>query len=320
MMPKKEGAAEYTALCKGLERMAYLYKNKKNAAAETKLLKIVRPLYFLRREGFREALRQHRIRKSGVDRQLPVADLTESRDGFTGSRNYFSSERIAVYTAEFGRYDEILEPVIQPDNIDYFLITDRRSAISGPWKRMDPLECIPEKYRKSPLLSNRWCKMHPHLLFPEYRTSIYIDANFLIVSDLTDLINRMWEYPAAMFRHKNRTCVYKEVDACLIKEKAPEKALEAHRKRLREHGVPENYGLLEATVIARRHQDPRCVELMEKWWDAFLQGSGRDQIALIDALWELKIRPSVLGTLGANLDRCDLFIRMPHQKQKGRKA
>ena len=322
MFLKIEGGAEaeYAAMCGGLERMAHLYKNKKSTVTETKTPKIVHLLFSMYRSGFREALRQYRIRKSGVDRLLPEANPADGADGFRGPRNYFSSERIAVYTAEFGKYDDISEPVIHPDNIDYFLITDRKPAVPGCWKVKNPRDCIPEEYRKSPLLSNRWCKMHPHLLFPEYRVSVYIDANFLIVSDFTDLINRMGDYPVAMFRHKNRICVYKEVDACVIKEKAPKDTLEAHRKRLKDHGVPENYGLLEATVIARRHHDPRCVELMEKWWEAFLQGCGRDQIALIDALWEMKIRPAVLGTLGVNLNLCDLFIGVPHRKQKRRKA
>lgn len=315
MLPKKEGQAEYTALCGGLERMAYLYKNKKSARTGVQKHRMARFLLTVHQDGVRGALRKNRIWKSGVDRQLPAENPDKIRDGLSGYRNYFSSERIAVYTAEFGQYDEILEPVIQPDNIDYFLITDRKPAATGRWKVLDSVDCVPKEYRKSPLLCNRWCKMHPHLLFPEYSISIYIDANYLIVSDLTELANRMREYPAAMFLHKNRTCVYKEVDACLIKEKAPAEALEAHRKRLKEHGVPENYGLLEATVIARRHRDPGCVELMENWWEAFLQGSGRDQIALIDVLWEMKVRPSVLGTLGTNIDLCNLFIRMPHLKR-----
>ena len=317
---REDREAEHNAMCRGLERMAHLYKNKKSITTGGGNYEIVRFLLSLGRNGLREALRQRRIRKSGVDRQLPSANPAKSRDSSPECRNYVSSERIAVYTAEFGNYDDIPKPIIQPDNIDYFLITDRKSVPSGSWKVLDPADCIPAEYRERPQLANRWCKMHPHVLFPEYSASIYVDANTLIVSDLTELVNRMEEYPVAMFLHKNRTCVYREVEACLIKEKAPKEALEAERRRLKEHGVPENYGLLEATVIARRHRDPRCVELTEKWWDTFLQGAGRDQISLIDALWQMKIRPSVLGALGANLTLCDLFIVMPHQKQKGRKA
>ena len=125
----------------------------------------------------------------------------------------------------------------------------------------------------------------------------------------------MGEFPVAMFRHKNRDCAYEEIKACMLKNKAPRDALEAHAALLRAHGVPEKYGMLEAPVIARRHMDPRCMELMDRWWYAFLKGSGRDQIALIDALWALKIQPSRLSALGRSISLCDLFIAMKHCKQ-----
>lgn len=317
MIPGTYGEAEYTAHCRDLERMAHLYKNKKSSLPGKKS-RAVRLLHSVRRGGLRDAIRQYRVLRSGVDQQLPVKDL--ENDAPDGNRNYFSRERIAVYTAEFGGYDEILEPVMRPDNIDYFIITDGVLQPGSCWKPLNPSKCIPKQYREDPLLSNRWCKMHPHVLFPEYRYSVYIDANFLIVSDFTELVNRMGDFPAAMFRHKNRNCVYDEIKACRIKNKAPHEALRMHGALLKKHGVPKKYGLLEATVIVRRHRETRCIELMELWWQAFLKGCGRDQIALIDALWEMGICPSALGALGPNLDRCDLFIRMPHGNQRGRKT
>ena len=81
---------------------------------------------------------------------------------------------------------------------------------------------------------------------------------------------------------------------------------------IRAHGIPRNWGLLEASVIARKHADPRCVELMEAWWEAFIRNSRRDQIPLIDCLWLKGINPAVIGTLGGNLRRCSLFVQMPH--------
>ena len=38
--------------------------------------------------------------------------------------DYFSEDRIAIYTCIIGAYDEILEPVFIPDNCDFYLITD----------------------------------------------------------------------------------------------------------------------------------------------------------------------------------------------------
>ena len=267
-------------------------------------------LFYIRKMGIQKTFWRYRVLKSGVDNILPTAmDDSSSRN-----RNYFSSDRIAVYTAEFGGYDELLEPVIQPDNVDYFLISDREPYPESKWKRIDPELFIPQEYRHNPALSNRWCKMHPHKLFMDYRYSIYIDANCLIVSDFTDLINRMGDFPVAMFRHKNRDCVYDEIEACIIKKKASRESLFRQRTVLENHGVPKQYGLAEATVIARRHMEKECIALMESWWQAFLTGSGRDQISLIDALWKEGINPTQITTLGPNLYQCDLFILMPHRR------
>ena len=309
---------EYIMLCRGLERMASLYKAKKNLSfnrkPETSIFKTVR---FVMNNGIKEAVHKYRVHRSGVDRFLPNPESETAELKTIRPDNYFCDEKIAVYMAEFGEYDEIMEPVIRPDNIDYYLLTDRSVSENSTWKWLDPSACIPGEYRKNPVLANRWCKMHPHVLFPQYRYSVYIDSNTLIVSDFTALINRMGDYPVSMFQHKNRDCVYDEIEACLIKKKAARKKLIKHRDLLKAHGVPHQYGLAEATVIARRHMEQACISMMQDWWQAFLSGSGRDQITLIDVLWRSKINPSQITVLGSNLYQCDLFIMMPHHNTGG---
>lgn len=319
MRPKAGFDDEYIEMCRGLERMAALYKAKKLPTdKEQSSMGVGRIFRAIKRLGVKGAYRRYRVDQSGVNQILPSAETGDAdRKLQQEADSYFSVDRIAVYTAEFGGYDEILEPVIHPDNIDYYLLSDRPLQTNSAWIRLDPADYIPEEYRKKPTLANRWCKMHPHVIFPQYRYSVYIDANCLVVSDFTVMINRMGDFPVAMFRHKNRECVYDEIEACRIKNKAPKKALLKHRTILESHGVPRKYGLAEATVIARKHLESECINLMEDWWQAFLAGSGRDQIALIDALWRSGIRPSQITTLGNNIYQCDLFIVMPHQKNRG---
>lgn len=225
---------------------------------------------------------------------------------------YVREQRIAVYTALFGPYDSLRDPRFQPDNIDYYVLTDQEIPEGSVWKRIGASDVIPPDYQEDPVLCNRWCKMHPHLLFKDYRYSIYLDANIWVFSDLTPLTAGLDAYPVAMFRHKKRDCVYDEVQACLDQKKDKEDSLQAHLEVIRAHGIPRNWGLLEASVIARKHADPRCVELMEAWWEAFIRNSRRDQIPLIDCLWLKGINPAVIGTLGGNLRRCSLFVQMPH--------
>ena len=224
---------------------------------------------------------------------------------------YIREERIAVYTACFGRYDLLREPLLKPDNIDYFIVTDQSVPDGSLWKRI-PLDVLPDGASNDPVLANRWCKMHPHRLFPGYAFSVYVDANIWVLSDLTPLTAGLERFPVAMFRHKKRDCVYEEIAAVLGQGKAAPEALRAHEALLRSHGVPDHWGLLEASVIARRHLDPACVELMEAWWESFCANSRRDQISLIDCLWTRGIQPSEIGMLGNNLQRCNLFLQMQH--------
>lgn len=223
---------------------------------------------------------------------------------------YVREERIAVYTAVFGGYDALRQPLLAPENIDYFAFSDAKLSECGLWTQMDaelPEECVGD-----PVLSNRWCKMHPHLLFPAYDYSIYVDANIWIFSDLTPLTAGLDRYPVAMFRHKHRACVYDEVRACIYQKKDDPQVLKAYGRLLRSRGIPRRWGLLEASVIARRHNDPTCISLMDAWWEAFLRNSRRDQISLIDCLWTAGLEPQRIGTLGSNLQQCRLFLQMGH--------
>ncbi len=304
MRPKEQGEKEYIMQLQALEKIARLYKEKKGGRRTVK--DSVRSL--MAPERIKRLRKRFLSRRYGID-----TPLAEEEEPETDPADYFSEKQIAVYTALFGDYDELQEPLIVPDNIDYYIITDNQHPVENRWKRLDPVPVVPEEYRKDPVFANRWCKMHPHLLFPQYELSVYLDANILAVSDLTALAARMGEYPVAMFLHKERDCVYDEILACRIKEKAPREALEEQEKRMKEMGVPKHFGLLEAPVIVRRHCEDACIRLMDAWWEAFLTSCGRDQIALIETLWKLKIDPVQIGVLGKNLRKCNLFLQMDHK-------
>ena len=317
MKPKGKLQSEYVRMLEALEKMAELYKQKPESPGRGNggCPRFVRILRQLRKNGPSKCIKKWRIERSGID--LPLYSAEEKaafpyRDYTEEEGRYFSEERIAVYMAMFGGYDRIREPLIQPDNVDYYLISDRPADEGSAWNRLDPAKLVPEEYLSDPVLSNRWCKLHPHELFPDHRLSVYVDSNFLIVSDLTALTAGIRDFPAAMFLHKNRNCVYDEIRACRIKKKVPEALLKKHEQLLRRRGVPEKYGLLEAPVIARRHMEPVCIRFMEHWWKAYLEGCGRDQISLIDCMWKDGIRVEEVGTLGYDFRDCHLLIAMPH--------
>ena len=225
--------------------------------------------------------------------------------------DYITNHRIAVYTSMFGAYDRLKEPIIKPDNIDYYIITDQKISLNSLWKRIDPDKVIPSEIT-SPIERNRYTKMLPHKIFTDYDYSIYIDGNVFVTSDISILIKSLDDFPIAMHRHKNRNCVYEEIKACIAKGKDNTDRLKRHQELLLKNGVPHNNGLLEATVIARKHFDEQCIVLMENWWDEFLEYSKRDQISLIDCLWKSNIDINMVAQLGNNILDNNNFVIIPH--------
>lgn len=247
-----------------------------------------------------------RLRLSGLDRTGKKSEpVSWERE------DYCSEKRIAVYAAEFGGYDTVRSPLTFPDNIDYYLVSDRASAPEG-WQLLDPSGVLPADVT-APAQKNRWCRMHPGLLFPGYDVSVYVDSSTLIASDLTPLANAAKGRPVAMFAHMDRECVYDEIEACRIKKKAPASMLDAQRDHLLELGVPRYWGLLETPVVVTDLRSPESAEILQAWWDEYSLFPGRDQISLIACLFQLKIFPGQIAALGSDLRNCDLFLRLPHR-------
>ena len=225
--------------------------------------------------------------------------------------SHLSDKRIAVYTAVFGAYDSLLEPLVKPDNIDYYIITDQPVADSSLWKKIETVDFPPDV--KTNVEKNRFVKMRPDLIFKDYDYSIYVDGNVLITSDLSPMAEQLGELPIAMHRHKNRDCVYDEIKACIRKDKGSARDFLQHKKLLKSHGIPYHWGLLEAPVIARRHHEPLCIDLMQQWWEEFTAYSKRDQISIIDVLWRNGLTVDQFATLGNNVYKSNYFLIMMHK-------
>lgn len=209
--------------------------------------------------------------------------------------------KIAVYTCITGNYDkEILEPFLQPSNIDYFLYTDNRETKSVNWEIRE----LPEKVEEyNNILKNRYLKMHPQELFPEYDYSIYIDGNVEVMSDLTDLVYSLNEKTGiSMHRHQFRNCIYNEIEVCKIKKKGNYEKMKKQVERYKKEGFPSGFGMLEATIIVTDLKNKNAKVILDSWWNEFTSSESlRDQIALQYVIWKNNFRIEDFGSLGNNL-------------------
>jgi len=195
-----------------------------------------------------------------------------------------TKSNIVVYTCISGEYDSLFEPKALNQRYDFICFTNNKNMHSENWN-IKPLVKNFNNNKKN----NRYHKMNPHLLFKNYRYSIYIDGNISIVGKhlfnrVEDLIGN--KIKISMSKHYERDCIYAEAKECIrLLKSDPKKTIE-QIKYIRGKGYPESNGLLASGVIFREHNDAKVIDLMDRWWTFFCRFPTRDQFGFNFIMWE----------------------------------
>lgn len=224
------------------------------------------------------------------------------------------SGKIAVYTCIIGDYDKIMEPPNIGENYSYYIFTDKQISENSRWIKIS--------FDDTKILSmdasaiNRYIKLHPHDFFPNYEYSVYIDGNIIISRDIGLFFQTMDEnnYFLGLHRHPNRDCIYTE-GLVLLRMKRFTKirdVLSVQLEDYKQQHFPKHYGLFENTIILRKHNDERCIKLMEFWWAQLLKYTMRDQISLPYSMYCSGIKPQSVVILGNNLKMSEYFKYSRH--------
>lgn len=217
--------------------------------------------------------------------------------------NNKTEKSIAIYTCITGDYDKIEEPLILEKACDYFLFTNNNKLKSESWNiREIPKDII--KVEDNAKI-NRYIKMHPKELFPNYDYAIYIDGNIKLISTISQLINKINSKTGlAIHRHCQRNCIYEEIKACRAYGKGKYNNMKAQAKRYRKEGFPRNYGMLECNMLISDLNNKNSYTIFHEWWKEYLQSeSMRDQIALPYVLWKNNLKVDDVGSLGNNINK-----------------
>ncbi len=221
-----------------------------------------------------------------------------------------------VYTAIFGERDTLVDPKHINPAFKYICFTDNKKIRSDIWDVKQCSAIFPD-----PVMSAKLFKVLPQNFFPEFETSIWIDGNMIIVSDLSPLLDLIdAEGTLACFDHQASAidpvdCIYDEA-AKLLKQieegKRPTLDPEPIRrqiKRLTTEGYPRKYGLISGNLLVRKHMDGKCIRMMEDWWFEILRGSRRDELSFNYLAWKTGFKFSyVAGDFKNN----DLFVMLKH--------
>ena len=201
--------------------------------------------------------------------------------GATGNRK-------VVYTCLTGNYDVLSLPEYVDYNWDYVCFTDDEDLLRlkhyGVWKINSLQFSELDDTRNS-----RWHKTHPHVLFPRYEESLWIDSNITIRSGW---IFSQFEKNTKMLipLHFERDCIYDEGEA--VRHRDDERKIQEEIAFFKAQDFPRHYGLNETNCIYRRHNEDELVDIMEEWWKYIRNYSKRDQLSLSYVLWTHGIKPT----------------------------
>jgi Protein of unknown function (DUF616) len=232
--------------------------------------------------------------------------------------------RAVIYTAIFGGYDTLKEPVPQEKPCDFICFTDMKLPRRvGAWRVIR----VPRDARLHPRLQAKRFKLAGHEIFPRGRLawryaplarrsrfdlSVWVDGSVQITSPrfLGDMRERLGAGDWAMFVHPDRDCIYDEAQVSIGMRKYRDLPIcpqvESYRTTVPPHG-----GLHACTIIVRREPAPaRLVAVHAAWWTENVTWTYQDQLSLPYVLRHLDGPAPVPIT--ESLWNNPWFVMLPH--------
>lgn len=207
-----------------------------------------------------------------------------------------------IYTCITNGYDNLLQPKVIYDGYDYLCFTDEvRQEKVGVWQ----IRKIPCDMEDKVKLS-RYLKINPHKALSEYKYSVYIDSNILILDEyLLERVEKEIKEDSliSLSRHpEDRSDIYEEAAYVMKYRRAGFKDVKRQIKYLYEKGYPRKTGMFENNIIFRQHNHEDIIKMDEEWWDIFLRFTARDQLSFAYILWRNGIKPSDLMSDGERMN------------------
>lgn len=207
----------------------------------------------------------------------------------------FNLDKLVIYTAITGEYDELKDPLYVDENVKYVCFTNNPKLKSNIWE----IRYVADSNMDNAHLA-RHIKINPHLFLPEYHTSVWVDGQCQIIDDLREYITEYQSNsPILCFPHFIRECICDEVGACIHLNKGNKQDMIIQVANYLKDGYPLNNGLYETGCIVRAHNDAKVKALMEAWEQEIIQYSIRDQLSFPYVCWKKQFEPDI----------CDLSIR-----------
>lgn len=207
-----------------------------------------------------------------------------------------------VYTCFTKGYDELIQHRFTQKSFDYICFTDDEDLIQQ--KQVGIWQIRPMLFKELDDARNiRWYKILPHKALSEYDLSIWVDTNINVLTPklfnfTDDTLKEGMLFP----KHHTRDCVYRECARVLELKKDTYQNVIKMVELLVDQNMPKHYGMNEANILIRKHNDAKVQKIMEDWWYMVTHYSRRDQLSLSYVLWRNGIHPADIAFDNARTD------------------
>lgn len=202
-------------------------------------------------------------------------------------RQIGEDERIAVYTCIVNQYDELIQPFVCDKRCDYYYFGFEKPENLGVYQWINIEGMVPDMLKGDPARINRYFKLHPHLFFPQYHYSIYVDGHVSIEGELHRLLNKIGRIGIASYGVPLNDTYEHASFLCTARFKGEKR--EVIRKQMQKYaadGFPRYFGLTENGIMVREHHNQECIRVMDTWWNEIIHYSKRDQLSFFYSLWK----------------------------------
>ena len=198
---------------------------------------------------------------------------------------FWSRKQISVYTCIVGGYDELKEPVSLSPDCDYYVISDKKPGEGSAFRFMNSGEWIPASIEDN-TRKNRYCKLNPHILFPQYRYSIYFDGNIRLKANITEKIAALPKTRIVAAANNPIKNVYMEAMRAAEHFRDKKELFLEQTEKYWLEGMPDNFGSVTCSVLIREHNHPVCQKIMKEWWEQVDRYTKKDQVSFPYILWK----------------------------------
>jgi len=203
-------------------------------------------------------------------------------------------KRYAVYT--YVRANEDLPSIYEfDDSIAYVCFTSNdalynKRGLHFPWK-IFKVDDVAEffKFPKDSYKMKEFIKMHPHMLLKSYGISIWVDSSFNVNEDLTELSRLMNpENFMLTLDDSEYDCLYRKLIAVKESSYVTPEEFNSILQIYKWCRYPQGNGLLNSSLMIRKHLDERCKTVMSKTWNFIINTYPNDMLFLNFVLWLCK--------------------------------